>query len=117
MPTEDNQRQAHDLPDRPGLSWPAGRIAEFCGRWQVKELSLFGSSLRDDFRLDSDIDLLYTFEEDAQRSLFELMEMEEELSGILGRKVDLVSRPAIERSHNWIRRKAILESARRVYGS
>lgn len=117
MTSENNQFQAHDLPDRPGLPWPSERIAEFCRRWKVKELSLFGSSLRDDFRPDSDVDLLYTFEINAQRSLFELMEMEEELSGILGRKVDLVSRPAIERSHNWIRRKAILESARRVYGS
>ncbi|MBI4798568.1 MAG: nucleotidyltransferase family protein [Desulfarculus sp.] len=97
--------------------WPAQRIAEFCHRWKVSELSLFGSALGEDFRPDSDIDLLYTFSPGAERSLLDLVNMEEELAQILGRKVDLVSRRAIERSHNWIRRKAILEGARRVYGS
>ena len=97
--------------------WPAQRIAEFCRLWQVSELSLFGSSLREDFRPDSDIDLLYAFSPGVEWSLLDLVSMEEELAQIFGRKVDLVSRRAIERSHNWIRRKAILEGARRVYGS
>jgi uncharacterized protein len=99
------------------MAWPAERIAEFCRRWKVRELSLFGSALREDFRPDSDVDLLYTFEPEARWSLLDLVTMEDELAEIFGRKVDLVSRQAIERSYNWIRRKAILESARRVYGS
>ena len=72
---------------------------------------VFGSALRDDFRPDSDLDLLVRFAPDADWSLMDHVAMEEELSGIVGRKVDLVSQRAIERSSNWIRRKAILDSA------
>ncbi len=93
------------------------KIAEFCRRWKITELALFGSALRDDFRPGSDIDLLVTFAPGAEWSLFDHVAMEEELSVILGRKVDLVSRPTIERSSNWIRRKAILESAKRFYAA
>ena len=91
------------------------RIADFCRKWKIAELSLFGSVLRDDFRPDSDIDLLVTFSRDAEWSLLDHMAMEEELSAIFGRKVDLVSRKAIERSENYIRRKAILETAQPYY--
>jgi predicted nucleotidyltransferase len=87
------------------------KIAEFCQRWQIAELSIFGSALRDDFRPDSDVDMLVTFSPDARWSLFDHVTMEEELAIIVGRKVDLVNRRAIERSANWIRRKAILETA------
>jgi predicted nucleotidyltransferase len=91
------------------------RLAEFCRRWKIVELSLFGSVLRDDFRLDSDVDVLATFAPDEHWSLLDHAAMEEELSDILGRKADLVSRRAIERSENYIRRKHILESAEPVY--
>jgi predicted nucleotidyltransferase len=90
---------------------PNERLADFCRRWKISELRLFGSALRADFRPDSDLDLLVSFTSDADWSLLDHVATEEELSGILGRKVDLVSRRAIERSSNWIRRKAILESA------
>ena len=70
-----------------------------------------GSALREDFRPDSDLDLLVRFAREADWSLMDHVAMEEELTGILGRKVDLVSQRAIERSSNWIRRKAILETA------
>ena len=93
----------------------AGTIAEFCRRWKIKELRLFGSALREDFGQESDVDLLVTFAPDAQWSLLDHARMEEELSVLLGRKVDLVSRWAVERSPNWIRRKAILESAELYY--
>jgi predicted nucleotidyltransferase len=91
------------------------KIAAFCQRWKIVNLSLFGSVLRDDFRPDSDVDVLVTFAPDAEWSLFDHMAMEEELSAALGRKVDLVSRRAIERSANWIRRRVILESAEPYY--
>ncbi len=91
------------------------KIAEFCRRWKITELALFGSVLREDFRSDSDVDLLATFAPDAQWSLFDHVDMEEELSVLVGRKVDLVSRRAIEQSANWIRRKAILETAEPYY--
>jgi uncharacterized protein len=91
------------------------KIAEFCRRWEITEFALFGSVLRDDFRPDSDVDVLVTFAPDAEWSLFDDVDMEEELSAIFGRKVDLVSRRAVERSDNWIRRKAILSTAEPVY--
>jgi uncharacterized protein len=91
------------------------KITEFCRRWKITEFALFGSVLRDDFRPDSDVDILATFASDADWSLFDHVDMEEELSAILGRKVDIVSRRAIERSDNWIRREAILSTAEPIY--
>jgi len=94
---------------------PKEKIANFCRKWKIVELSLFGSVLRNDFRPDSDIDLLVSFSPDAEWSLLDHMAMEEELSIIFNRKVDLVSRKAIERSENYIRRNAILETAQPYY--
>jgi uncharacterized protein len=94
---------------------PTERIADFCRRWHVTELALFGSVLREDFRPDSDVDVLVTFSEGSHWSLMDLARMEEELKGILGRNVDLVERRAVELSENYIRRRYILESAEPVY--
>lgn len=94
---------------------PKEQIADFCRKWKIVELRLFGSVLRDDFRPGSDVDILVTFSRDAQWSLLDHVTMEQEASAIFGRKVDLVSRKAIERSENYIRRKAILESAQPYY--
>jgi predicted nucleotidyltransferase len=99
------------------LSWPADRIEEFCHRWKIVELSLFGSALREDFRPDSDVDLLVRFAPDADWSLLDHARMERELSEILGREVDLVSRTAVEASPNWIRRQEILNTARSLYAA
>ena len=93
------------------------RVEAFCRKWKITELALFGSVLRDDFRPDSDVDVLVSFAPDADWSLLDHMAMEEELAGILGRKVDLVSRRAVERSANRIRRQAILSSAEVVYAA
>jgi predicted nucleotidyltransferase len=90
-------------------------IERFCQKWQVIELALFGSALRDDFRTDSDVDLLVSFAEDATWSLFDLVTMEDELSTLLGREVDLVERSALEHSENYIRRRHILASAEPFY--
>jgi predicted nucleotidyltransferase len=97
------------------INWPDEGVAEFCRRWKVLRLELFGSVLRDDFRPDSDVDVLATFQPDASWSLFDYVDMEDELSAILGRKVDFVSRRAIERSENWIRRENILKAADTVW--
>ena len=96
---------------------PREKIEKFCRRWQIKELSLFGSVLRDDFGPDSDVDVLVRFDPEARRTLFDLARMQEELQQILGRNVDLVSRRGIEMSRNYIRRSAILKSAEVVYGT
>lgn len=94
---------------------PRAQVADFCSRWKITELAVFGSVLREDFRADSDVDVLVTFATDAEWSLFDHVDMQDELQQILGRPVDLVSRRGIERSRNPFRRKAILESARVVH--
>jgi predicted nucleotidyltransferase len=91
------------------------QLTAFCERWQIAELAVFGSVLRDDFRPDSDVDFLVTFAPDARRTLFDIVEMEEELAALLGREVDVVSRRGVERSKYWIRRGTILGSAEPIY--
>ena len=94
------------------------KIAEFCQRWNITELALFGSVLRDDFQPEnSDIDVLVSFAQDAHWTLFDLVDMEEEIQAIFQRKVDLVSRRGIERSQNHLRRQAILTSAKVIYAA
>jgi len=90
-------------------------LAEFCRRWKVTRLSLFGSVLRPDFRPDSDVDVLVSFSDDVRYTLLDLARMERELEQIFGRKVDLVESSAIEQSRNYIRRKTILATAETVY--
>jgi predicted nucleotidyltransferase len=91
------------------------RLGDFCRRWKITEFSLFGSVLRDDFRPDSDVDVLVTFAPEAHWSLFDLVKMEDDLATILGREVDLVERQAVERSENYLRRRHILQSVEPVY--
>jgi len=97
------------------INIPLEKVNNFCHRWKVKELALFGSILRDDFRPDSDVDFLVTFEEESRWSLFDMIDMQDELKEILGREVDLVERQAVERSENYIRRRHILQSLEPVY--
>jgi predicted nucleotidyltransferase len=99
----------------PGITVDRERIADFCRRRKIIEFSLFGSVLRDDFRPDSDVDVLVTFAPDAGYGLFDLMDIQEELERLLGRRVDLVERKAVERSKNYIRRRRILASVQPIY--
>ena len=99
------------------IQLPHDQLTEFCQRWKVRELALFGSVLRDDFRPDSDVDILITFAPGAKRGVFVLAQMQEELETLFGREVDLVSKRAIERSQNWIRRQNILEFAQVIYAA
>ena len=92
-------------------------LAAFCQRWRIGELALFGSALRDDWPPDSDVDLLVTFDATAEWSLLDLVQMEQELSVIFARAVDLATRKSVERSKNWIRRQAILTSAEPLYAA
>jgi predicted nucleotidyltransferase len=96
---------------------PIEQIQDFCDRWQIIEFALFGSVLRDDFRPDSDIDLLVTFAPEAKRGLSETLQMKDELQTIFGRNVDFIVKAAIERSENWLRRKNILESPQVIYAT
>ncbi|MBE0695870.1 MAG: nucleotidyltransferase domain-containing protein [Anaerolineaceae bacterium] len=100
-------RLAHSIPQQ--------ALVVFCQRWKIRELALFGSILRADFRPDSDIDLLVTYTDDAQWGLFDHIQMKQELETILQRPVDFISRHALETSPNWIRREAILDTAKILY--
>jgi predicted nucleotidyltransferase len=91
-------------------------LDEFCRRWRIAKLELFGSMLADPSRA-RDIDLLVTFTPDARWGLFEHERMTRELAELLGRNVDLVSRRAIESSENALRRNSILAAAVPVYVS
>lgn len=91
------------------------QIVGFCRRWKVSELLLFGSVLRADFTPESDVDILISFYPDAGWSLLDQVSMKEELSGIMGHKVDLITKKSIESSTNWIRKKEILETAKPLY--
>lgn len=101
----------------PRIAIHSDRISAFCERWGVAELAPFGSVVRDDFGPDSDVDVLVSFDPVARHTLLDMVRMEDELSGLFGRNVDLVTRAAVEGSRNHIRRKAILESARVVYAA
>jgi len=91
------------------------RLADFCRRWKIKEFALFGSVLRDDFRPDSDVDVLVSFAPEVHWGLFDLVKIENDLKAILGRKVDLVERQAVEKSENYLRRRHILQSVEPIY--
>lgn len=99
------------------IAIPEQQIADYCRRWKIAEMALFGSVLRKDFQPGSDVDVLVRFQADARHTLFDMVRMQEDLKRILGREVDLVSRRGIERSRNHLRKKAILESAEVVYGA
>ncbi|NWG35913.1 MAG: nucleotidyltransferase domain-containing protein [Chloroflexi bacterium] len=79
--------------------------------------SIFGSALRADFRPDSDVDVLISFSPQAHVTLFDMARMQEELKTIFGRNVDLVSKRGVENSRNYLRRKAILESAQVIHAA
>jgi len=93
------------------------QIAAFCRRWQIVRFELFGSAVREDFDERSDIDVLVVFADDGKIRLHDLLDMEEELQGLFGRKVDLVKRRLVEENPNWIRRRGILSSTHLVYAA
>jgi predicted nucleotidyltransferase len=97
-----------------GIPIPRKKISEFCHRWKVMEFSLFGSVLREDFRPDSDIDVLVTFAPDAKVSLFDLVDMKIELEDVFNRPVDVVEKDALR---NPYRKREILGTAQVIYAS
>lgn len=93
---------------------PRKKIAEFCQRWGITELALFGSVLRADFRPDSDVDVLVSIDPKAKIGLFEIIDMKLELQDMFKRPVDLVEKEGLR---NPYRRKEILSTARVVYAT
>src|SRR5438105_3764146 len=98
-----------------GIDLDSQAIRDFCNKWQIQELSVFGSILREEFRRNSDIDFLVAYEPEATWDLADVADMKVELARIVGRRVDLISRSAIERSDNRFVKKEILSTAERVY--
>lgn len=94
------------------ISVPRKKIAEFCRRWRVSEFAFFGSVLRDDFRPDSDVDVLVSFFPDAPWSLFDFVTMQDELQQMFGRDVDFVEREALR---NPFRKRNILNNMKVIY--
>lgn len=95
------------------------KLADFCKPHHILELSVFGSILRDEFKADSDIDMLVVFDHSANPhlSLMDLVGMEYQLEDLVGREVDLIEKRSIVDSDNWIRRKNILDTAHVIYES
>lgn len=93
------------------------KIKTFCTDWQVSEFALFGSVLRDDFRPDSDIDVMVQFDANAHPTFWSLEQMEAELKTIFQREVDLITRQGIETSRNYLRRQEILSSVQVIYAT
>ena len=96
-------------------NFPRLNIEHFCGKWKIIEFALFGSVLRDDFDVQSDIDVLVSFSPDAKPTLFHLALMQNELSEMFGRNVDILTRRGVENSRNPIRKKHILSTAQTIY--
>ncbi len=93
---------------------PMEDIKAFCRRWKIVEFSLFGSVLREDFRPDSDVDVLVTYAPGSRRTLLDLVRMQDELSEILNRKVDLTEEKCLD---NPFRRREILQTKERIYAA
>ena len=105
-------------PDNLKIDLPLARIGALCRSYGVRELCAFGSALREDFGPESDLDLLVIFEsDDTGPWAGKYYDLQESFSQLLGRRVDLVSRRAVEQSENYIRRREILESARVIFES
>jgi len=90
-------------------------IAPFCKRWKIREFAVFGSILRDDFKPESDVDVLVTFNASVEWGLFDHVQMRTELESMLSRKVDLVTRRALEQTQNQLLRERIMSSAKVIF--
>jgi predicted nucleotidyltransferase len=93
------------------IDLPTTAIAELCRKYRVKELSVFGSVLREDFRADSDVDLLVEFHPNHGHGLIEYIRLQESLGKLLGRRVDLVEKAGLKR----FVRGEILKTAQVIY--
>jgi uncharacterized protein len=96
-----------------GIAWPLATIEEICRRYEVRELSVFGSAARGEMTEQSDIDLLVDFAPGAKIGLWEFGRLERELQSLLGRKVDLVSKHGLKPRV----RQSVLRDAKVVYAA
>jgi hypothetical protein len=95
-----------------GILCPEEKVTAFCRKWGIRELSLFGSVVRDDFLPESDVDVLVEIDPSRKLSAWDWVDMIEELKFLFGREVDLVEKDAIR---NPFRRRRILSTSRIIY--
>jgi hypothetical protein len=98
----------------PKIPFDHSKIAVFCQKWKIVEFAIFGSVLREDFRPDSDVDVLVTFDENAGWSLDDRLDMKDELQEMFGREVDLVNKKGLT---NPFRRHSILTTKKVLYAA
>jgi predicted nucleotidyltransferase len=98
-----------------GIELPSDRISEICKRYgvNVRELAVFGSAARGDLRPESDVDILVDFEPDARIGLVKFASLSEELEGLVGRRVDLVTKTGLKQRV----RSEVLAEAQLVYSA
>ena len=97
----------------PGVRLPKDKLLEFCQRHHIRRMAVFGSALREDFRPDSDIDILVGFEPGKSPGLIGFTRMERELSELIGRKVDLNTPGCLSPYF----RDEVLREAENLYGN
>ena len=96
------------------IAVPKKEITSFCQRWKIVEFGLFGSALRDDFETSSDVDVLVSFASDSLISLFDLAQMQIELTGLFGRPVDILEKEGLR---NPFRKREILKTVKVIYAA
>ena len=95
-----------------GVFLDYGEIVRLCEKYRVKELSVFGSSIRDDFSEESDIDFLVSYFDKWDNTLIDMVHLKNELSALVNRRTDIIEKEALE---NPIRKKIILSTAEVIY--
>ena len=98
----------------PQMDLDQDALAQFCRKWRIRELSIFGSALRDDFGPESDLDFLVSFEPGTPLDLSDLLDMKEELEARYGRSVDLIEKEALRnpwRKHEILRTRKVIYAA------
>ncbi len=96
---------------------PKREVSAFCKHWKITEFAIFGSALGENFHAESDVDVLLSFAADAKTTLFDMVRMKDELEKIFDRDVDLISKRGVEQSHNYLRKKSILDSAQVIHAN
>ena len=89
-------------------------VIDLCKRYHIKEMSVFGSSLREDFKENSDVDILVSFDKSSDITLFDIIELEKEFTKLLGREVDIIEKESLK---NPIRKEKILSSREIIYAA
>ena len=96
------------------IAFDPDRVAAFCRKWGVTELSLFGSVLRDDFGPESDVDVMVRLDPESETSYWDWPPMMKELEHIFGRRIDLIARGGLR---NPYRKREILRTAEVLYAA